>query len=86
MTKDILAIQISSLVSESALNTCGRVVSEYRTSLSMLIVEAFLCTQDWVRKSTNPIIDNVDDILMDDDIALGKKFVLILFYIIITFY
>nr|KAJ0213085.1 hypothetical protein LSAT_V11C400206790 [Lactuca sativa] len=38
--------------------------------LLTLIVEALLCTQDWLRKSTNPIIDNVDDILNDDDIAL----------------
>nr|KAJ0188429.1 hypothetical protein LSAT_V11C900474920 [Lactuca sativa] len=54
MAKDILAIQISSVASEFAFSTCGRV-----TSLSTLIVEALLCTQDWVRKSTNPIIDNV---------------------------
>nr|KAJ0211703.1 hypothetical protein LSAT_V11C400214830 [Lactuca sativa] len=67
---DILAIQISSVASESTFSTCGRVVSEYQTSLSTLIVEALLCTQDWLRKSTNPIIDNVDDILNDDDIAL----------------
>nr|KAJ0197933.1 hypothetical protein LSAT_V11C700376070 [Lactuca sativa] len=88
MAKDILAIQISSVASESAFSTCGRVVSEYRTSLSTLIVEALLCTQDWVRKSTNAIINNVDDILNDDDIALGKKitsFVLFLYnYYFIT--
>nr|KAJ0185489.1 hypothetical protein LSAT_V11C900472070 [Lactuca sativa] len=67
---DIFAIQISSVGSDSVFNKCGRLVSEYQTSLSTLIVEALLCTQDWVRKSTNPIIDNVDDILNDDDIAL----------------
>nr|KAJ0221455.1 hypothetical protein LSAT_V11C200090060 [Lactuca sativa] len=50
MAKDILAIQISSVASESAVSTCGRVVSEYHTSLSTLIVEGLLCTQDWVRK------------------------------------
>nr|KAJ0188963.1 hypothetical protein LSAT_V11C800452830 [Lactuca sativa] len=61
MAKDILAIQISSMASESAFSTCGRVVSEYQTSLSTLIVEALLCNQDWVRKSINLIIDNIDD-------------------------
>nr|KAJ0227194.1 hypothetical protein LSAT_V11C100010100 [Lactuca sativa] len=70
IAKDILAIQISSVASESAFSTCGRVIIEYRTSLSTSIVEALLCTQDWVRKSTNLIIDNVDEILNDDDIAL----------------
>ncbi|KAL7598128.1 hypothetical protein Lser_V15G25935 [Lactuca serriola] len=38
MAKDILVIQISSLASESAFSTCGRVVNDYRTSLSTLIV------------------------------------------------
>nr|KAJ0213418.1 hypothetical protein LSAT_V11C400174980 [Lactuca sativa] len=33
---NILAIQISSVASESAFSTCGRVVSEYQTSLSTL--------------------------------------------------
>nr|KAJ0220887.1 hypothetical protein LSAT_V11C200066950 [Lactuca sativa] len=70
MAKDILAIQILSVASDSSFSTCGRVVSDYQTSLSTLIVEALLCTQDWVRKSRKPIIDNVDDILNDDDIAL----------------
>ncbi|KAJ9557436.1 LOW QUALITY PROTEIN: hypothetical protein OSB04_012050 [Centaurea solstitialis] len=70
MAKDILAIQISTVASESAFSTSGRVLNEYRTSLSMLIVEALVCTQDWVRKSRKPIIDDIDDILNDDDIAL----------------
>ena len=71
MLLDILAIQISPVASESAFSTSGRVLNEYRTSLSTLIVEALVCTQDWVRKSRKPIIDDIDDILKDDDIALG---------------
>ena len=71
MLLDILAIQISTVASESAFSTSGRVLNEYRTSLSTLIVEALVCTQDWVRKSRKPIIDDIDDILKDDDIALG---------------
>nr|KAJ0188543.1 hypothetical protein LSAT_V11C900497280 [Lactuca sativa] len=68
-----------SVAFDFAFTTCGRVVSQYRTSLLTLIVEVLLCTQDWVRKSTNLIIDNVDDILIDHDISLGKKFILVLF-------
>ena len=70
MLLDILAIQISTVASESAFSTSGRVLNEYRNSLSTLIVEVLLCTQDWVRKSRKPIIDDIDDILKDDDIAL----------------
>ncbi|KAJ9567361.1 hypothetical protein OSB04_003327 [Centaurea solstitialis] len=71
--KDILAIQISTVASESALSTSGRVLDPYRTNLSSPIVEALICTQDWVKKSRKPIIDDIDDILKDDDIAIGIK-------------
>ena len=46
-----------------------------------MIVEALLCTQDWVIKFTNPIVDNVDDILNDDDIALGKKITIFILFL-----
>ncbi|KAJ9536380.1 hypothetical protein OSB04_un000440, partial [Centaurea solstitialis] len=52
-------------------NTSGRVLDPYRSNLSPPIVEALICTQDWVRKSRKPIIDDIDDILKDDDIAIG---------------
>lgn len=69
---DILGIQISTVASESAFSTSGRVLDPYRTRLSTPIVEALICTQDWVRKSRKPIFDDVDDILNDDDIAKGN--------------
>lgn len=62
------------MASESAFSTSGRVLDPYRTSLSTSIVEALICTQDWVRKSRKPIIDDVDEILNDDDIAIGDNF------------
>ncbi|MFS7921777.1 putative HAT dimerization domain, ribonuclease H-like superfamily [Helianthus anomalus] len=70
MARDILAIQISTVASESAFSTGGRVLDAYRTRLSTNIVEALICTQDWVRKSRKPILEDVDDILKDDDIAI----------------
>ncbi|KAL4583849.1 hypothetical protein LXL04_008434 [Taraxacum kok-saghyz] len=60
-------IQISSVASESMFNISHRV---FCTNLSMMIMEALLCTQDWVRKSIKSIIDGMDDILNDDDVAL----------------
>lgn len=69
---DILGIQISTVASESAFSTSRRVLDPYRTRLSTPIVEALICTQDWVRKSRKPIFDDVDDILNDDDIAKGN--------------
>ena len=42
---DILAIQITTVASESAFSTGGRVFDPYRTNLSYTVVEAFICTK-----------------------------------------
>ena len=65
---------MSTVASESAFSTSGRILDEYRTRLTTPIVEALVCTQDWVRKSRKPIIDDDEDILKDDEIALGNNF------------
>lgn len=46
---DILAILASTVPSESAFSSGGRIVSEYRSSLSSSTVEALICLQDWLR-------------------------------------
>ena len=68
---DILPIQITTLASESAFSTGGRGLDPYRTNFSYPVIEALICTQDWVRKSRKTIIDDIDDILNDDDVARG---------------
>ncbi|GKD24550.1 zinc finger BED domain-containing protein RICESLEEPER 2 [Tanacetum coccineum] len=75
MARDILAIQISTVASESAFSTGGRVLDPYRTSLSTKIVEALICTQDWVRKSRKPInVDSLEDLFNDDEIVKDMEY------------
>ncbi|KAL4571289.1 hypothetical protein LXL04_018047 [Taraxacum kok-saghyz] len=63
MARDILAIPVSTVASESAFSTGGRVLDSFRTSLTPRMVEALVCTQDWVRDCHDPI--NVDEILLE---------------------
>ena len=49
MARDILAIPASTVPSESAFSTGGRVVSDYRSSLTPSTVEVLICLQDWLK-------------------------------------
>ena len=48
MARGLLAVPISTVASESAFSTRGRVLDPFRSSLTPRIVEALICTQDWM--------------------------------------
>lgn len=49
IARDVLAIPVSTVASESAFSTGGRVVDPHRSRLEPEIVEALICMQDWVK-------------------------------------
>ncbi|KAJ3698339.1 hypothetical protein LUZ61_002044 [Rhynchospora tenuis] len=51
LTRDILVVPISTVASESAFSSSGRVLSQVRSSLPDESIEALLCAQDWLRAS-----------------------------------
>ena len=49
VAREILAIPVSTIASESSFSTSGRITDPYRSSLSPKMVEALICTQNWLR-------------------------------------
>jgi hypothetical protein len=63
LARDVLAIPFSTVAFESAFSTGGRVLDDFRTSLTPFMVEALVCTQDWLRHSTPVNIEeNIEEL------------------------
>ncbi|CAN0876620.1 Putative AC9 transposase [Linum grandiflorum] len=74
MARDVLAIPVSTVASESAFSTGGRVLDVFRSSLSPLVVESLICAQNWIRSSTAPI--NMEETFEElEELEQGKHYV-----------
>lgn len=51
ITRDVLAIPVSTVAFESCFSTSGCVLDDFRNSLSPKMVEALICTQNWLYPS-----------------------------------
>ncbi|KAK1431520.1 hypothetical protein QVD17_07980 [Tagetes erecta] len=55
MAKDILALPILAAALETAFNTDGNMLGDFKSSLSASMVEALVCTRDWINRSNKQI-------------------------------
>ncbi|KAL9680468.1 hypothetical protein QQ045_018347 [Rhodiola kirilowii] len=62
---DMLMIPISTVASESAFSVAGRVLDQYRSSLLPEIVQALLCSRDWLFDKKDQDL-SVVDVLFED--------------------
>ena len=80
---DVLAVSISTVTSESAFSTGGRILDLFRSSLSPLRVQNLVCAQDWLqalipisfRKSKDELETLEDEFHDFDNILTTKLFV-----------
>ena len=75
IAKDVLAIPVSTVASESAFSTSGRILDSFRSSLSPKMVEALVCTQNWLKGSHEGIQtrEYLDDIQAYEFLEEGKQ-------------
>lgn len=60
VARDIFAMPISTVPSESAFSTGGRVLDPFRSSLTPKIVESLVCSQNWLRKRSSIMVFEED--------------------------
>ncbi|XP_073153739.1 zinc finger BED domain-containing protein RICESLEEPER 2-like [Henckelia pumila] len=83
MARHVLAIPISTVASESAFSTGGRVLDSFRSSLTPRLVQALVCVQDWLRNESSPVKTEEE---LDHLERLESGVYLISFYVIIILF
>lgn len=79
LAKDILAVQASSVASESAFSTSGRVLDPSRSCLTHYMIEVLICTEQWLtceirmnEKGEFTIEQLLSNVVDQDDLMRGK--------------
>ncbi|XP_028784158.1 zinc finger BED domain-containing protein RICESLEEPER 1-like [Neltuma alba] len=71
--RDVLAMPLSIVSLESVFSTGGRVIDEFRSSLSLKMVETLICAQNWLSPSTSKLKGFDTDNFNNIDIGHGTK-------------
>jgi hypothetical protein len=80
VARDISVVPASTVASESAFSTSGRVLSEHRSRLTSDLLEALMCSQDWLKNKYKGIyVWNNSSLSFKD--FLGATFILARFII-----
>ncbi|KAJ1690673.1 hypothetical protein LUZ63_014828 [Rhynchospora breviuscula] len=70
LARDILAVPISTVASESTFSTAGRTLSPTRSSLNDESIEALVCAQNWLRTA---LLESGGELGDEDDDAIDEE-------------
>ena len=56
IAKDVHAVPMSTVASESAFSTSGRILDPFRSSLTAKTVEILVCTKSWLSSSHDTVV------------------------------
>lgn len=80
MARDLLSVQASTVASESAFSTSGRIISERRSRLTPESVEVCVCLKDYldgvdrIQNETSlegPVLEDVEETIEREEVELG---------------
>ena len=85
IAKDVLAVPMSTVASESAFSTSGRILDPFRSSLKAKTVERLICTKNWLSDSNDmsvcqEFMDEIDTLKDSIDVENGNTKILSINY------
>ncbi|KAK1408316.1 hypothetical protein QVD17_39978 [Tagetes erecta] len=67
MARNILCIPITTVASESAFSAGGRILDDYRSSLTKDMVELLVCGGDWIKSVSKATIQTLEQSAKEEE-------------------